>query len=1116
MSIKNFKFVSPGIFINEIDKSFRASAPTIIGPVIIGRSEKGLAMTPTRVENYQDFVSLFGDTVPGKGGGDVYRNGNNQSPMYGTYAARAFLDAKVAPVTYVRLLGQQSINKTNAGRAGWQTSANPTAGAGGVAHGGGGAYGLFVAQSSSITLDLESDARKSSETGSFHLAAIIYSDGGTPLLNGTLHGQSGKLADGTIATKTTASLGAFVDSDTSGQFKIKFLRKGGAAASTVLTFGSGVPSNGPLAITFGSLGTYTLTFDNTAGSSDATIGTDKAATIDPSVETDSAGNAAKVLVLLRDGVTGDPLKDAYDFAYDGSSAGAETVTITAKSFGSTHDITVTESLSNLASATTAGSGDNAEETQISFDDGSGNFIRKRMNTNPTLIESGTFYPASAEKNYWLGESYEQYLRDNLSSVTTQMVGIMLPLGSGSTAPTVGPSKMKGIGSQEGKAGWFCAQDFGPADVFQPYGTQKLFRLKGRGHGEWLHKNAKVTIERIRGPVSLEQEYGSFSVVLRALADTDANPQVLERFDNINLDPTSPNFISKIIGDTYYKWDEINTRLRQYGDYENQSKYVYVELNDDVAAGASNPACVPFGYYGPPKWADIQISSSNTAANCWQAARTEGIVIGACAANIFGGVDAALRALTGGVDGNMLATLKFPSAPLVANATDAGLTDPTRVNFGMRTTRTATSNSPALGLGDMHRMCDANQSDDPSGLGAPLANGGYHGYGYIMTLDDVVSGSTTPSDKFFYLSGSRNSGASLTATASNDYRTLLDFGYDSFTAPFFGGFDGFDITKPDPLFNKGMDSDDTVKSSYIYHTYKQALEMISDPELLDFNILAVPGLTNEGLTNYQMQLCEDRRDAMAIIDLPDIYTPFSEDYVDATARANRNVKGTVTALRNRRIDTSYACTFYPWVQTRDANSGQSLWVPPSVAMMGVLASSQAAADVWFAPAGFNRGGLSDGAAGIPITNVASRLSSKERDLLYDGKINPIASFPSSGIVVFGQKTLQMKPSALDRINVRRLVIFMKKQISVLSTQVLFEQNVQATWDRFKGLVEPFLANVKTRYGISEYKLVLDETTTTPDLIDQNILYAKIMIKPARAIEFIAIDFIIANTGASFDD
>ena len=294
-------------------------------------------------------------------------------------------------------------------------------------------------------------------------------------------------------------------------------------------------------------------------------------------------------------------------------------------------------------------------------------------------------------------------------------------------------------------------------------------------------------------------------------------------------------------------------------------------------------------------------------------------------------------------------------------------------------------------------------------------------------------------------------------------------------------------------------------------------MVADPDLLDFNVLAVPGLTKQGLTNYQMELCEERRDALAIIDLPDVYTPFAESYLeDKTARANRNVRGVVTALRQRRIDNSYACTFYPWVQTRDARSGQTLWVPPSVAMMGVLGSSERKSDIWFAPAGFNRGGLTDGAAGIPITNASSRLSSKERDMLYDANINPIASFPSTGIVVFGQKTLQMRRSALDRINVRRLVIYLKKQISILSTQILFEQNVQATWDRFKGLIEPFLANVKTRYCLTEYRLILDETTTTPDLIDQNILYAKIMIKPARAIEFIAIDFIIPNTGASFDD
>jgi len=1115
MSIKNFKFVSPGVFINEIDESFITEPPPNIGPVVIGRAQKGLAMQPITVNSFQEFVEQFGDTVPGKGGGDVYRDGNNQSPMYGTYAAKAFLRANVAPLTYIRLLGQQDASATGDGQCGWQTNGNP---ADALARRGGGAYGLFVAHSASIT---RTDATIDSATGSFHLGAVFYADQGTMLLSGAVIQTTDEETVGIGDLVATASLGTFIDSDSNGNFKIKYAK-------------------------------------------------------------------------LVDGV--------------------ET---------------------------------NAENFSISFDDGSQNFIRKKISTNPTLLSSGSFYPTSAEKDYWLGETYEQFLRDNLTSVSAPLIGVMLPLGTGSaTAPTTGPMRMKGVtgGSQEAKAGWFISQDVGPAAAFQPESQQKLFRLKGRGHGEWLHKNAKVQIDRIRGPASLEEEYGSFSVIIRKLGDTDSNPQVLERFDNLNLDPTSPNFISKRIGDAYLAWDEGNQRLRRYGDYENNSRYVYVELNDDVEAGATNPALVPFGFYLPPKYADVTVTSSlgdkqRTKQTCMGPVITADggtIVGGATPASIKAvgsivingafvvnktitiqssdgtskgylakdvedltvdpphfdrnaGTNALIAAslkrciesanghankikvdisdatltltqvvggtagnntiattetvtaptlsgfagglgpvsdhsLRGGVgtDNRIRATLKFPSLSLVSKDTDGQVTNRTDVVFGMRSSRTTTSTRPATGLGDLHRMLFAGQGDDPTKLGLAVtasaaigmqASQIIDGYSDVFTLDNVVSGAAA----FTYTSGSRTETTSWTAQTGNDYRSLIDLGYDSFAAPFFGGFDGFDITVPDPLANTQIATAGTKANSYEFNTYRQALETVADPELLDFNVLAVPGLTHEGLSNYQMDLCQERRDALAVIDLPNVYTPFAEEYVeDKTLRANRNVIGTVQALRQRRIDNSYACTFYPWVQTRDSVNGQTLWVPPSVAMMGVFGSSQAKSDVWFAPAGFNRGGLSDGAAGIPILNASSRLSSKERDMLYDAHINPIASFPSTGIVVFGQKTLQMRRSALDRINVRRLVIFLKKQISVLSTQVLFEQNVQATWDRFKGLIEPFLANVKTRYGVTEYKLILDETTTTPDLIDQNILYAKIMIKPARAIEFIAIDFIIANTGASFDD
>ena len=194
----------------------------------------------------------------------------------------------------------------------------------------------------------------------------------------------------------------------------------------------------------------------------------------------------------------------------------------------------------------------------------------------------------------------------------------------------------------------------------------------------------------------------------------------------------------------------------------------------------------------------------------------------------------------------------------------------------------------------------------------------------------------------------------------------------------------------------------------------------------------------------------------------------------------------------------------------------MWVPPSVTALGTFGSTEARSELWFAPAGFTRGGLSEGAGGLPVLAVSQRVSSRERDELYEANINPIAQFPAEGIVVFGQKTLQATPSALDRINVRRLMIYVKKEISRRAATLLFDQNVQATWDRFRGSVEPFLDSVKSRFGLTEFKVVLDETTTTPDLIDRNILYAKIFLKPARAIEFIAIDFVITNSGASFED
>jgi len=1025
MSVKSFKFVSPGVFINEIDNSYIPKSSDNIGPVVIGRAQRGIAMQPITVESYSDFVTMFGDTVAGGGSGDVYRDGNLQSPMYGTYAAKAFLNANVGPLTYVRLLGQENYTTNGStGDAGWKTPNNQHA----EFADNGGAYGMFVFHSGA-TLD----------AGEARLAAVWYVDSGVVALSGAVRGSMG---------------GTRVGSDTDGQH----------------TWGGG------------------------GGDSTASVNT--------------------VIGLGTD---------------------------------------------SLWTMVVTGSGYAEKKIKFNFDESSENYIRKKFNTNPQLgnQNASDFYPSTAETSYWLGETFEAFLRDggaDGNSLLTGSQAVILGIQNGSG---LGPHQKKQE-SREAVAGWFIGQDLGEAASYVPFNQQKLFRLKGRGHGEWLHNNVKVSIEKIRQPITNSTEYGTFSLVLRDLNDTDNAVSILERFDNLTLDPTSVNFIARRIGDKYNKWDATNRRLKEYGEYDNQSNFVYIEMNADVETGQTEATLLPFGYFGPPKFTNLVTVVSGgysfesdedtfyrvdgSAAN-WTAFITGGSTpnprpgilpeADTAGGKGDGGSTAVsglnyLPFLSGGLvyrsattfnddGGNLTGSILFPKARLRNSASDGGLSDPTNAYFGFQTTQQSASTIPQRGIGSLHNLLYTDFPSDPVTTGW-RATSGVDAWSYVFSLDDVVSGS----DGYYYQSGSRaevskgvtDADGSATNASIAD---LLDNGYNSFTAPFWGGHDGFDITKPDPMYNAGMSSTSTEVNSYAYYTLKRAIDTVADPEYVDMNLLTIPGLTLDALTAHAVTTCEERADSMALIDLPDVYVPPHEAIKSTKAdRVATTPLAAAKALRIREINSSYGATFYPWVQTRDAVSGQLVWIPPTAAMLGVLASSQAASEIWFAPAGFNRGGLTDGAAGIPVTGITERLTSKDRDNLYESGINPIASFPSTGIVLFGQKTLQNSASALDRINVRRLVIYLKKQISILSTQVLFEQNVSATWNRFKTLVEPFLANVKTRYGITDYKLILDSSTTTDDLIDQNIMYAKIMVKPARAIEYIAIDFVIASTGASFDD
>ena len=272
--------------------------------------------------------------------------------------------------------------------------------------------------------------------------------------------------------------------------------------------------------------------------------------------------------------------------------------------------------------------------------------------------------------------------------------------------------------------------------------------------------------------------------------------------------------------------------------------------------------------------------------------------------------------------------------------------------------------------------------------------------------------------------------------------------------------------------------------------------LSNADVYDINMVVTPGVTrrlHSSVVSSIVDMVEQRQDCFYIMD-----TTAAGDSVEwATAQAGA-------------VDSNYAATYYPWIKVTDNNTGKLMTVPPSVLLPGVFAANDRVAAEWFAPAGLNRGGLT-GAVG-----VVNRLTQSERDELYEGKVNPIVIFPGvENPVVFGQKTLQDRPSALDRINVRRLLLTVRKYIASTSKYLVFEQNTSTTRQAFLNIVNPYLTGIQQNQGLYAFRVVMDETNNTPDVIDRNIMKGAIYLQPTKTAEFIQIDFNILPTGASFN-
>jgi hypothetical protein len=276
-------------------------------------------------------------------------------------------------------------------------------------------------------------------------------------------------------------------------------------------------------------------------------------------------------------------------------------------------------------------------------------------------------------------------------------------------------------------------------------------------------------------------------------------------------------------------------------------------------------------------------------------------------------------------------------------------------------------------------------------------------------------------------------------------------------------------------------------------YTNAINLLSNKDAYQFKYIVAPGINKNQHSNTVtalLTMVQERGDTMAVVDMEPYGSTVSQTLTDASS-----------------LDTSYAATYWPWTQTIDNQTGQPIWTPASTLVPAAYTFSDNASYPWFAPAGTTRGRMSY------VTRVERNLTQTNRDNLYVGNVNPLATFPQQGVVIFGQKTLQKQPNALDRVNVRRLLIELINNIGAIANTLVFEQNTQATRNDFLSQVNPYLSSVQQREGVYEFKVVMDESNNTPQTIDNNQLIGQIWIKPTRTAEFISLDFNILPSSAT---
>ena len=712
-------------------------------------------------------------------------------------------------------------------------------------------------------------------------------------------------------------------------------------------------------------------------------------------------------------------------------------------------------------------------------------------------------------------------------------------------------------------------------ISQPFGNTEydLFHFESLDDGIAGNRKVKISITNLRRSTDPKNPYGTFTVLVRDYSDTDTDLRILEQYPLCTLNPGDDDYVATRIGDfkAFFNFDaetESERRLNVSGKRPNRSKFVRIIMNAAVEDGEVPAAALPFGFRGLPLVKTTNTLTDNATIRSPGSSGPARLAGGsaALAKSIFppvplrfkatrGAVNSSASGLTGRpgklelADSRMFFGVKFERVPeasvissplLQANASSARnkLLDSYSKFLGIDKLDTITTGSASDVFNDnkftLARVALWNQpTSDTQSLDAAvsLSTGLTGSVSEHMVEAAYIRNGELEKPRYTILDGSykRLTFASLaaarTATAFNKFTD-----YMKFTNIMFGGFDGLNILDRDqrlmndkaasvetggkaaggtlaylnlsPTSAPGTGTENNTISSY-----RTAIRIMTDPFASRVNIVTVPGIRDSFVTDFAMEQTKAYSKAIFLMDVPAFDDDLTRLFDDATTRPN--VRKTVEQFEGKAVDSNYAAAYFPDVIINDEVNGDAVNVPPSVVALGALGFNDRVAFPWFAPAGFNRGALDN------VLNTEVRLNAEDRNVLYEARINPIASFPNGGFVIFGQKTLQQARSALDRVNVRRMLLEVKRIVSDIANGLIFEQNTAQTRSRFISLTKPRLASIQSNQGIDSFKIVMNSSNNTAEDAEQNRLNGRIVLVPTRAAEFIAIDFIITNSGVSFE-